>query len=122
MNKLLKNFINVFVIFIIFVKIIFLLCLIGEITFHHYHKYSPQSKYWDKTLKYWHERAEFTFTICISILLIFIFLPFKNNIVYITKEMSILFCIFGIIALIRAKWSFVFENKMYKKLVHIVKY
>ena len=112
-----KNYINVFIVFIILVKIIFLLCVIGEITFNHYHKNTPQSKYWEGIFKYWHERAEFIFTICIAILLIFIFRPRNNNIIYITKEMTILFYLFGLFLILTANWGLVInENKLYKKI------
>jgi hypothetical protein len=114
-----KNCINLFIVFIIFVKIIFLLCVIGEITFNHYNKNSPQSKYWEGIFKYLHERAEFLFTICISILLIFIFRPKNNNIIYITKEMTILFYLFGLFLIFTANWSlFINEPKIYKKITN----
>jgi hypothetical protein len=122
MNKLTIKYINLFIYFIIFIKIIFLLCVIGEITFKYYHKNSTQSKYWEGIFEYWHQRTEFIFSICIAVLLIFIFSPKNNHVIYITKEMTILFYLFGLFLILTAKWSlFISESNIYKKISNKLK-
>ncbi len=53
----------------------------------------------------WKSRAEFLFQICIALLIIIIFNPWYNNLQYITKEITVMFFIFGIILIISADWN-----------------
>ena len=103
--------------FIIFIKIIFLISAIGSIFFEHYNKTSAKSKLLDLKFSYWKERMEFIFTICMALLLIFIFNPWHKNQIYITKEMGLLFYLFGFILIITAKWGvFIKESSWYKRI------
>ena len=59
----------------------------------------------DKKIVYWKERMEFIFTFLMSILLMYLFNPRKNNIYMVDKETNLLLFLFGFVLLITAKWS-----------------
>lgn len=102
---------------IIFMKVVFIIASLGHIVFTHYNKDSEMSKMLNTKFNYWKKRTEFMFVILMSILMIFIFSPWKNNKKYITKEMTILFYLFGFILIITADWNlFITEAKWYKTI------
>jgi hypothetical protein len=107
---------------IIFIKAVFIISTIGHLIFSHYNKNSTMSHNLDKKFSYWQKRTEFIFIILMSILLIFIFTPWHNHKKYITKEMNILFYLFGFILIITADWSlFVTEAEWYKLVKYAIK-
>ena len=75
-------------------------------------KYSPVTLYWK-------ERTEYIFTICMAILLIFIFHPWSHHVKkYMTPEIQLLFYLFGWILIITANWSvFIQEAPWYKTII-----
>ena len=73
-----KNYVNIFVWFIICLKIIFLLLSLSYFVIHKYihnNVHDSKMKSLDKILLYWKKRVEFIFTICMAVLIIFIFYP-----------------------------------------------
>lgn len=104
---------------IIGIKIIFLISAIGSIIFDHYQKDSARSKTLATTFSFWKERMEFIFIFCMALLLIFVFTPWHGHQKYITKEMGILFYLFGFILLITAKWSAFFKETPWFKTIQI---
>lgn len=112
-----EKMLEVAIYIIIGIKVIFLISAISSIIFSHYQKDSPLSQSLASKFSYWKERMEFIFVILMALLLIFIFTPWHNHKKYITKEMSILFYLFGFILIITAKWSAFFEEaNWYKKI------
>jgi len=74
-----------------------------------------------KKIQYWRERIEFIFVILMSLLLIYLFNPRRNNQVVIDFEMKLLLYLFGIILIITAKWGEFFEeSKRFIKLQEII--
>lgn len=70
----------------------------------------------NKTIFYWKERIEFIFILLMSILLIFLFNPRKQNQELINKETKLLLYLFGFVLLITANWSiFITEAPWFKK-------
>lgn len=117
-----SKIIDIFIYFIIFIKVLFLITVFGKYIFSNYDKNSKNSKLLKEKFEYWRERFEFIFIICMAILLIFIFSPRHSHQVYINKEMTILFYLFGFILIITSKWGIFFkEAKWYKQLQHIIK-
>jgi len=110
-----ESLLTSFIYFIILIKIFFLFFSIGHILLSHS---TSSLKEKDSTFLYWKNRMEFIFTICMAILLIFIFNPRFKNKIYITKEMQILFFIFGFILIFTADWNlFIKEAPWYKKII-----
>ena len=111
---LLNNFIN----FLIFIKIIFFI----NVIIYLYLKYFTKLYSYEKIIKYIISQINFIFSISISILLIFIFRPSNNNIIYITTDMSVLFYIFGILLFITSNWELYFKEPIWlKDLIEILK-
>lgn len=103
-----------FIYFIVFIKLVFLLSALSHVYFEKVKKSEEKSSF---TL-HWKERTEFIFTICMSIMLIFIFNPWHNGMKYINKEIKILFYLFGWILIFTANWgTFVEEAPWYTKIV-----
>jgi uncharacterized membrane protein len=112
-----EKMLEVAIYIIIGIKVIFLISAISSVIFSHYQKDSPLSQSLVTKFGYWKERMEFIFIILMALLLIFIFTPWHNHKKYITKEMSLLFYLFGFILIITAKWSAFFEEaNWYKKI------
>jgi hypothetical protein len=101
--------------FIYFIKVIFLISFIGHIIFKNF---NPDL---DKKLVYLRNRTEFIFTICMAILLIFIFTPWVNNKKYINNEMSFIFYLFGFVIILTADWElFIKEAPWMKTISNII--
>ena len=112
-----EKMLEVAIYIIIGIKVIFLISAISSVIFSHYQKGSPSSQSLVTKFGYWKERMEFICIILMALLLIFIFTPWHNHKKYITKEMSLLFYLFGFILIITAKWSAFFEEaNWYKKI------
>jgi hypothetical protein len=117
-----EQIIEKIVYFIIFIKIIFLISTIGEIIFNRYDKNSSRSQMLSVTFSYWKNKTEFIFVFCMSLLLIYIFNPWYKNRKYISKELELLFYLFGYILLITADWNdFFSESKIYSQLSNSLK-
>ena len=114
-----EKIIEVVIYIIIGIKVIFLISALGSILFSHYHKTSDMSKSLAMKFSYWKERMEFIFIILMAGLLIFIFTPWHDHKKYITKEMCILFYLFGFILIITAKWSAIFEEAAWYKKIQV---
>ena len=109
---------NKFIDFLIFIKIVFIINVIIYIFIKHF----TNLYHYEKIIKYIISHINLIFSISISILLIFIFRPRHNNIIYITTEMSILFYIFGLLLFITSNWELYFKEPLwFKELTEILK-
>ena len=70
------------------------------------------------TCEFWKSRCEFMFTIIMSILLLLIFNPIRPNWDAMkTKEIQVLFFVFGIILIITAQWKLFFvQSKLFTEI------
>lgn len=117
-----ESSIDMFVLFIIFIKVVFVLTAIGHVILTHMPakkdangSNNKDAKEKDAKLVYWKERTEFIFIASMSILLIYYFNP--RSMKPLTKEVTILFFLFGWILLITAKWGIFFKDaKWYSKI------
>jgi len=120
-----KKYVNIFVWFIICIKVIFLLVSISYFVVHKYidnKVHDSKMKLLDETLLYWKKRIEFIYTICMSLLIIFIFSPRHKHEIYINTEMIFLFYLFGFILIITSNWELFFtSSKWYDKIQHILR-
>ena len=71
----------------------------------------------DKIFSRLKEITEFIFIISMSLLLIFIFNPWYEHHIYINKELSILFYLFGIILIFTENWNIVFNEPAWFKQI-----
>lgn len=62
------------------------------------------------------DKSEFIYQITVALLIIIIFNPWYNNMRFISKEITILFFIFGIIIIISADWNNFFIKKYIAKI------
>jgi len=60
------------------------------------------------------EKSEFIYQITVALLIIIIFNPWYNNMRFISKEITLLFFIFGIIILISSDWNHFFMKNIKK--------
>ena len=93
------------VLFIIVVKIIFAITTIGNILIKYFFNKNVTAVLLDKKFLYWKHLTELVFVVSMSVLLIFIFNPWRKHQIYITREMSILFYLFGYILIFTADWD-----------------
>jgi hypothetical protein len=93
------------VLFLIVVKIIFAITAVGDILIKYFFDTNVNADMLDQKFLYWKHLTEFVFVVSMSLLLIFIFNPWRKHQIYITKEMSILFYLFGYILLFTADWD-----------------
>ena len=111
-----ESTLDFFIVFIIFIKLIFVFSAIGHLALTHLpSNITNKIGISDAKLIYWKERTEFIFIVSMSILLIYHFRPghFKP----ISKETGIIFCLFGWIMILTAKWDlFLSEAPWYKKI------
>lgn len=122
LTRFFDYFLPTIVYFIIFIKIIFIIMVLSHIYIEKISNNKDlKDKYSDKTL-YWKERTEYIFTICMAVLLIFIFHPWSHHVKkYMTPEIQLLFYLFGWILIITANWSvFIQEAPWYKQIVSIL--
>ena len=111
--KILENV----VIIIICIKIVFAFSLVGNVFFTHFKKTSTKSEKYHTLFVHLKEVTEFIFIICMSLLLIFIFNPWYKHQIYISREIALLFYLFGFILLITANWNIVTkESYFFKKI------
>ncbi len=114
----LYHFIFGLVTFTLVIKITFAILVLTHFYLEKTKKDDPLKNKLDTKILYWKSRVEFIFQMCIAILLIIIFNPWKNNQKMISKEMAILFFVFGLITLLTAEWSTYFiESKIYQYLI-----
>ena len=122
MKMNIQNILAIAIYIIIFIKVVFLVSTIGHLLLRFFKITSPKSKDLDTKFIYLKSKTEFIFTILMAILLIFIFSPRHNNQKYITKEIGILFYLFGLILIITANWSDFFkEAKWFKSISNAIK-
>jgi len=111
-----NKFIPYFIFFVIIVKIAFSVAYVGHIILAYTDTFF--SKVVDESLVYWKERTEFVFVICMSVLLIYHFLPGSDNMV-VGKETKTLFLFLGILLLFTAKWTlFLDEESHFIKFIN----
>jgi len=117
-EKEIRILLNKFIDILIFIKIVFFI----NVIIYLYLKYFTKLHSYEKIIKYIITRINFIFSISISILLIFIFGPHHNNIIYVTTDMSVLFYIFGILLFITSNWEIYFKEPIwFKDLTEILK-
>ena len=107
-EKILENIVR----FLIIVKIIFISTTIGDFILKHFFKNNTSvnnssANKIDKKFLYWKKLTEFIFVIATSLLMIFIFSPWHKNQTYITREMTIMFYLFGYIMIFTADWDII---------------
>jgi len=92
---------------IIGLKIMF----ISSTLLHKYVNYNHDSMFYkyDDKLVYTRDVTEFSFILLMSMLMIFIFHPRKQNMDYMTKEIKLLMYMFAWIIIVSADWSHFFE-------------
>ena len=100
-EKILENI----VFFLIIIKLIFLVSTVGDIIIKYFKDDTTRAVLLDKKFLYWKQVTEFIFVVSMALLLIFIFDPWYKNQIYITREMSIMFYLYGFIILITANWG-----------------
>jgi len=72
-------------------------------------------------LQYWKDRVEFVFVFLMSILLLYLFNPYANNVHRITKETKLLLYLFGFILILTAQWNvFVTEAPWFQDLRRVL--
>jgi hypothetical protein len=101
-----ETWLSTFVFFIIFIKLAFMVTIIGNA----YNNKVLHNDTLSSSFTYWKERTEFIFTFCMAILLILIFHPRYKNQIYVNKEISLLFFIFGFVILFTSNWSLFISN------------
>ena len=106
-RKLLNSFIN----FIIFIKFVFLF----NVVIYLYIKYFTKLHHFESTSLYIIKRVRFVFTICLALLLLFIFSPHHNHSVYITPNMTFLFYAVGFLLITSANWSIFMQQPVWLK-------
>ena len=117
-----KNILNLYIYFIIFLKIIFILLALADFIIKHFYSTNANLMAMESKISYYKKRIEFIFIICMVFLIIFIFSPRHNRLIYLTKEMTILFYLFGFILLITADWDlFLTNTKWYNNIKNILK-
>ena len=101
---------DIYIYFIFIFKILFFITAL----YHIYLKYNGEiNSEVDKNVLYWKNRLDFIFKILIAILLIYLFNPYKKNIV-IEGETKILLFLFGIIFIFSADFTtFIHNSKWY---------
>jgi len=97
MNKL-----DIFITLIFIFKIIFI-CLAVYLIIIKHKKTNEKRKI--ITITFWKERIEFIFIAMMSILLIYLFNPRYNNLIFITNETKLLLFLFGIVLILTANWG-----------------
>ena len=111
------------VLFLIVVKIIFAITTVGNILIKYFFNKSVKADLLDQKFLYWKHLTEFVFVVSMSALLIFIFNPWRKHQIYITKEMSILFYLFGYILIFTADWDTVVKvPEWFKKIKSSLKF
>ena len=117
-----KNILNLYIYFIIFLKIIFILLALADFIIKHFYNTNVNLMSIESKISFYKKRIEFIFIICMVILIIFIFSPRHNRMIYLTKEMTILFYLFGFILLLTADWDLFLTNaKWYNNIKNLVK-
>ena len=108
-----------FIYFLIFLKVTFILLSIVNIYLVLDKK---QNTTLDKNIVYWKSKLEFVFVFFMSFLIMYLFNPFKKNMVYITTETKVLLFLFAIILLITADYKDFFkQSKMFTELQKVLK-
>lgn len=112
------NSFNYFITFIILVKVLF---IIASLTHLYFKIKKDEENTINMTALYWRGRLEFVFTICMAVLLIYLFNPHYHNEKMITYETKLLLYLFGFILIIIAEWGqFIKENKLIKYLQDVL--
>ena len=101
-----NNIYDIFIIFILFLKIVYYILFISLSILH---KYNITNKTIEN-LDYWNKKINFVFNVLISILIIYIFNPFYNNLHLIDLNLKLLFFAFGFIYLLSANWNIFYES------------
>ena len=100
--------------FLFFIKIIYyitILCILGLTNYNKTHSSLNISKI-ISFLEYWNQVCHFIFYILISLMLIYIFNPFKDKTYLIDNTVRFLFFILGIIYLFNVNWTLFFKSKI----------
>jgi hypothetical protein len=113
---LIKKWLNLFINFIIFIKFLFLI----NVAIYLFIKYFTKSHHYEAISMYIIKRIRFLFTICLAILLIFIFSPRNNHTVYITPNMTFLFYAVGFLLITTANWSLFLQQPVWLKDVSML--
>lgn len=103
-----EKILTVFIYIMLVIKIIIIISMLGHIILSHFYDKSYISQLLDFKFTYWEKKSEFTYNILMSILLVFIFNPWRNEKKYINKEISFLLFLFGLILTFTSDWALFF--------------
>lgn len=104
-----------FVLFIIAVKFAYSVAYYGNLIITSISDdFAKDFKKYEADLFYWKQVTEFTFVLCMSILLIYHFYPSRDTIqqpILVDKETRLLFLLYGFILISTAKWTIFFDEQ-----------
>ena len=112
------NYFDIYIYLILAIKLCFILMSIIHLYFKIKGKKDSEL---DKQILYWKERFEFIFILLMSLLLIYLFNPIKQNQEKINGETKILLYLFGFVLLITADWNiFIHESPWFQQFQSII--
>jgi len=108
-NINIQTYYDFYLIFIIIIKVLFLVTMIGSFYYSHI---SNSTNALNKNIQFhfWKERTEFVFLLSMSILLLYLFFPWRKKPIYIDKETHLLLFIFACILIINTNYEAFISN------------
>jgi hypothetical protein len=110
-----SNIYMLFLFFIIFLKIVFLIASTGNIYLKFFNK--NQNPDIEEKFKYWQERTEFLFIVCMSALLLIIFYPRHKTEWKLNREERLMLYLFGWILLYTANWKIFIDDALWYQYI-----
>jgi len=105
-----------FVYFIIFVKVIYVALAVSLLYIKFKNHGTCLNSIEELKVTYWKERVELIFIINMSVLLIYLFYPWREKVIIIDDNARVLLFAYGIIILFAGKWSSVLGGWIYDKI------
>lgn len=102
--------IDTFIRFIIFFKVLYIYYLVYA-NYLIFRKKDDTELY--QNVEYRKQRAEFIFTISMSLLIIYFFSPLTGNVIRFDAETKFLFFVFGLLLFVKANWKLVFQQSIW---------
>ena len=93
-----------YLVFIICIKVLFLCTALGSFYYSYISK-SPDALRDNIKFQFWKNRTEFVFLLSMSLLLLFLFFPWRKKSVVINRETNLLLFIFGCILIINTNFE-----------------
>jgi hypothetical protein len=108
-NKVISK-LDIYIYFIVFIKLIFSITYFLHIYFIKVIPNSEKGQEIDPKIVFWKERTEFIFIASMSVLMIYLFNPWRNEPLFINEETKVLFYVLGWVLLITANWAVFFKE------------